>query len=419
MNTPKKRWGIITQKEELRQSERLHGEYKRVKKEQQVVPAGKERIMIRMLVVVQTAISLGMGEQVFLTGSPDELGRWNPSAVPMTRTDDNRWEVMLSLRMEEAFDFKVTRGTWDAEEVDEQGRMLANRRLTPVDQGKVEIRVAGWKDGAAAKKKSQITGDYQLLPKVHSKYLEQDRDVIVWFPPGYAVRATQRYPVLYMHDGRQVFDPSTSTWGKDWQVDELAQNMILNGELEPFIVVAVDCTDARFDEYSPMRKGDDYLRFLIEELKPMVDATWRTDPDRSAIAGSSMGGLISFYGAWMHPNVFSGAACLSPAFTEKYGHECFRMVEAARGNAPNLKLFLSCGGAGGLEAELLAGTLKMADLLRNVGFPEKKMSVRIESWAEHNEEAWARMTQHWLRFLYGRSQGAESSSREARKEKQP
>ncbi len=123
----------------------------------------------------------------------------------------------------------------------------------------------------------------------------------------------------------------------------------------PFIVVAADCTDARREEYSPAKKGDDYLRFLIEELKPMVDSQWRTDPERSYIAGSSMGGLISFYAAWKHPDIFSGAACLSPAFEERYGHECFRMVEADRGQLPDLKLFLSCGGAGELEAQLLDG----------------------------------------------------------------
>lgn len=363
--------------------------------------------MIRMLVVVQTAISLGVGEQVFLTGSADELGRWNPSAVPMTRTDDNRWEAILSLRAPEPVQFKVTRGSWETEEVDAQGRAPANRTLVPEDGGRIEIQVAGWKDGVAARKGPQITGDYQILPKVHSKFLEHDRDVIVWFPPGYEARPTKRYPVLYMHDGRQVFDPGTSTWGKDWQVDELAQDMILNGELEPFLVVAADCTEARFDEYSPSRKGDDYLRFLIEELKPMVDATWRTDPERSAIAGSSMGGLISFYGAWKRPDIFFGAACLSPALAERYGHECFRMVEEARGSLPGLKLFLSCGGAGELETKLLAGTLKMADLLKNAGYPEKDLTVRIESWAEHNEEAWARMTPHWLRFLFARPQLAE------------
>jgi predicted alpha/beta superfamily hydrolase len=330
--------------------------------------------------------------------------------------DDNRWEAILSLRTPDPFEFKVTRGTWETEEVDAQGRVPPNRTITPVDQGKVEIQVEAWKDGGAAKKAPQITGDYQILPKVHSKFLEHDRDVVVWFPPGYAERPTKRYPVLYMHDGRQVFDPGTSTWGKDWQVDELAQDMILNGELEPFIVVAVDCTPARFDEYSPSKKGDDYLRFLIEELKPMVDSTWRTDPKRACIAGASMGGLISFYAGWKHPDIFSGAACLSPAFEARYGHECFRMVEADRGKLPELKIFLSCGGAAGLEAELLDGTLKMADLLRNMEYPEKTLSVRIESWAEHNEEAWARMTPHWLRFLFGRAQIAEQDPGTAKKE---
>jgi predicted alpha/beta superfamily hydrolase len=357
-----------------------------------------------MLVVVQTAISLGVGEQVFLTGASDELGRWNVAAVPMTRTDDNRWEAILSLRTAGPIEFKVTRGTWETEEMDARGGLMANHVLIPVDGGQIEIQVAGWKDARLQPPISKITGDYRFLPKVHSKFLEHDRDVIVWFPPGYEARPMQRYPVLYMHDGQQVFDPATSTWGKDWQVDELAQDMILNGEIEPFIVVAAYCTPARFEEYSPAKKGEDYLRFLIEELKPMVDSTWRTDPERSYIAGSSMGGLISFYAAWTHPDVFSGAACLSPAFVERYGHECFRMVEADRGRLPSLRLFLSCGGAAGLETELLDGTLKMADLLRSVGYPEKDLTVRIESWAEHSEEAWARMTPHWLRFLFARAQ---------------
>ncbi len=372
--------------------------------------------MIRMLVVVQTAVALGVGEQVFLTGAGDGLGRWRADAVPLTRVDDNRWEVVLSLPGADPLEFKVTRGTWDSEEVDADGRVPGNRMLKPEDQGRLEIPVAGWKDRVGAKKVPRITGDYRMYPQLHSRFLEHDRDVIVWLPPGYEARSAQRFPVLYMHDGRQVFDPGTSTWGKDWQVDELAQDMILNGELEPFIVVAADCTEARRDEYSPMRKGENYLRFLIEELKPKVDAEWRTDPERSYIAGSSMGGLISFYAAWKRPDVYAGAACLSPAFVERYGHECFGMVEADRGKLPDLKLFLSCGGAEGLEAELLNGTLKMADLLRNVGFPEKKMTVRIESWAEHNEEAWARMTPHWLRFLFGRGQVAAAEPGTAVKE---
>ena len=363
--------------------------------------------MMRVLMVVQTAMSLGMGEQVFLTGSTDELGRWNVATVPMTRTDDCRWEATLWLRDSTPVEFKVTRGSWETEEVDAQGRLMANHVFTPADGAVVEIKVAAWKDERPAPATPRITGDYRHLPQVHSQFLAHDRDVVVWFPPGYDTQPTKRYPVLYMHDGRQVFDPTTSTWGKDWQVDEIAQHMILNGELELLMVVAVDCTEARREEYAPAHKGDDYLRFLLEELKPMVDATWRTDPHRTAIAGASMGGLISFYAAWKRPDVYFGAACLSSAFLERYDRECFALVAAAEGNWPDLKLFLSCGGAAGLEAELLPGTLRMADTLRRGGYPEKNLNVRIESWAEHNEEAWSRMTPHWLRFLFGRPQLAE------------
>ena len=361
---------------------------------------------MRILIVVQTALALEAGEQVFLTGSPAELGQWNPAAVPLTRTDDNRWEAWLNGVNAAPFEFKITRGSWASEEVNADGAIPPNRKWTPADGESITVTVADWLDRLPVPTTPQIVGDYHRLPQIHSQHLEHDRDVIVWLPPGYDARPTRRYPVLYMHDGRQVFDPTTSTWGKDWQVDEHAQNMILTGELEPFIVVAIDCTDARATEYSPAHKGNEYLRFLIEELKPHIDAEWRTDPDRTAIAGASLGGLISFYAAWKHPNVFFGAACLSPALVERYGKECFPLVSASQDNLPDIKLFLSCGGTAGLEAELLEGTLKMADLLRNIRFPEKNLSVRIESWAEHNEEAWARMTPHWLRFLFGHTQPA-------------
>ena len=362
--------------------------------------------MMRILIVVHTALALEVGEQVFLTGSSDELGRWNPAAVPLTRTDENRWETWLNVPTPSPIEFKITRGSWATEEVDANGVIPPNRTWSPAEGDTLTLEVADWLDRRPAPAGPQIVGYYHMMPQVHSRFLEHDRDVIVWLPPGYDARPSRRYPVLYMHDGRQVFDPTTSTWGKDWQVDEHAHNMILTGELEPFIVVAVDCTDARSEEYSPAHKGDDYLRFLIEELKPRIDAEWRTAPERTAIAGASLGGLISFYAVWKHPDVYFGAACLSPAFVERYGKECFPMVSASEDNLPDIKLFLSCGGAPGMEAELLEGTLQMADLLRRVGFPEKDLTVRIESWAEHNEEAWARMTPHWLRFLFGHAQQA-------------
>ncbi|MDR0994023.1 MAG: hypothetical protein LBN38_05605, partial [Verrucomicrobiota bacterium] len=318
--------------------------------------------MMRMRIVVHTVLALGPTEQVYLTGDSDELGRWNPAGLAMTRTDDTRWEVVVPVPPGTPFECKLTRGTWATEAADAKGFPLSNLKIIPPEEGQVDIHVVQWADEAAPGPTSGIVGEHEKWPAVQSRFLERDRDVLLWFPPGYHAHPGKRYPVLYMHDARQVFDPSTSTWGKDWQVDDLAQEMILTGELEPFLVVAADCTDNRFAEYSPAHQGDAYLRFLLEELKPMVDEQFRTLPERTYIAGSSMGGLISFYAAWKRPDVYAGAACLSPAFGERFDAQVFRMVEEDRENLPSIRLFLSCGGEGHLERQLLAGTLKMADL---------------------------------------------------------
>ncbi len=151
--------------------------------------------MIRMLVVVQTAISLGVGEQVFLTGNIEELGRWNVSAVPMTRTDDNRWEANLSLWTDGPIEFKVTRGTWETEEVNANGALMPNHVLTPVDGG-TRRDPGGGLEGCAPVQQARLEDHrrYRFLPKVHSQFLEHDRDVIVWFPPGYEARADPAVP---------------------------------------------------------------------------------------------------------------------------------------------------------------------------------------------------------------------------------
>lgn len=364
--------------------------------------------MIRMAMRVEVARALPAGERVYLAGSPATMGRWDPAGVPLRRTADRVWEADVLFEAPGPFECKVTRGSWDTEAADEFGHIPANAHLEAVPDGTVTLRAAGWKDGFGAPPRPRIVGNWIKLPQVKSRWLDRARDVIVWFPPGYDERPRRKYPVLYLHDARQVFDPTTSTWGHDWMVDDYAQDMILGGELEPFIAVAADCTPDRDAEYDPARLGDAYLRFLADELKPMVDARWRTDPARTSIAGSSMGGLISFYAAWTRPDLWTSAACLSPAFCANLDVECLRMVRAAAAGhlpLPKIRLFLSCGGKGDLEAELLKGTLRMVDALKLAHFPEKSLSVRIEAWAEHNEAAWSRMTPRFLRFLYGHPRG--------------
>ena len=135
--------------------------------------------------------------------------------------------------------------------------------------------------------------------------------------------------------------------------------------MKDLIVVAATCTKDRFDEYAPTPKGALYRKFLIEKLKPFIDQTYRTLPDRenTAVMGSSMGGLASFLLVWYHADVFSMAGCLSPAFR----NEILKEVEAYDGPPKNVKIYMDNGGVG-MERDLQIGTDRMLELLPKKGF---------------------------------------------------
>lgn len=142
------------------------------------------------------------------------------------------------------------------------------------------------------------------------------RDIIVWLPPGYDENINERYPVLYMHDGQNIVDPKTSSFGIDWQIDEVADSLIRENKIEPIIVVGIYNTADRSSEYKNIDSGFVYMDFVINKLKPLIDKTYRTKPDKenTANGGSSLAGLTSLMFVWEHPEVFSKAICMSSAF---------------------------------------------------------------------------------------------------------
>ncbi len=249
------------------------------------------------------------------------------------------------------------------------------------------------------------TGEIRTHAAFPSRFLEPARDILVWLPPSYRATRARRYPVLYMHDGQQLFDPRTSTHGQAWEMDKTCARLISAGQMRDIMVVGVNNTPDRRAEYDPSAKGLDYARFLIEELKPFVDREYRTHPGRAhtAVAGSSMGGKISFHLAWNHPDVYFGAACLSPAFTLGVGPGDIERIRAVRG-APDVRFYLYCGAGDELERRLIGGQRAMARLLRARGFSARRGNLATveDPLAFHHEAAWARHTEPWLRFLFGR-----------------
>jgi len=241
-----------------------------------------------------------------------------------------------------------------------------------------------------------VVGDVRALGRVESRFLERGRDVWAWLPPGW--KRGEAYPVLALHDGRQAFEPATSTWGVDWGVDDAGQAMAERGEIRPFVAVAADCTDAREWEYDPEGGGKAYLRFWEEELLPRVEREFGGTGEKF-MAGASMGGLITFAAGRWNPGLWRGAACLSPAFCGKW--KAWALREAAEGPRPGCRFLVACGGKGELERDLLAGTRETLAAMEASGWGAGPADVRIDEVEEHNEAAWAKLVPWILGEFFG------------------
>ncbi len=351
---------------------------------------------------ISTETPLPAGEQVFISGNDPALGDWAPDGLPLTRVQDCLWTGTAVLPAGRTIEYKITRGSWQAEEALPSGAFSPNKTLRPGAGAVIENKVLRWRDSQLPPA-PQITGNYEIHRNVKSKFLAEPRDVIVWLPPSWSKKGTASYPVLYMHDGQQVFDPNTSTWNHALDVDDYCTELMKAGEMQEIIVVAVYSTGDRAVEYDPAAKGEDYAKFIVEELKPFMDKTYRTKPGResTAVAGASRGGDISFYLAWTRPDVFFGAACLSPAFRFEGREPCLDAVRNAL-TVPDIKCYLYCGSGDPLERELMPGMRDMARQLRLAGYKDGvNLLVEEDEPAAHNEESWSRHTPSWLKFLFG------------------
>jgi predicted alpha/beta superfamily hydrolase len=263
---------------------------------------------------------------------------------------------------------------------------------------------AEWKDyEMVAEEGHTAVGMVKVLEGVESPQLGNRRDLLVYLPPSYG-RGDRRYPVIYMHDGQNLFDRATS-FGEEWEVDQTLEEVSGEG-LEP-IVVGIPNTDGRLDEYSPFHdrkhdqggRGDDYLDFIVQTVKPIVDRDFRTRPERecTGIAGSSMGGLISLYAFFRRSDVFGFAGVMSPALWFG-GRGIFDYVKS-RQHVPG-RIYLDIGTNEGPEA--LNDARRMKALLEEKGYRTgRDLLFFVEMGGRHNERAWARRLHHTLRFLLG------------------
>lgn len=244
-----------------------------------------------------------------------------------------------------------------------------------------------------------------------SKFLSVPRNVMVYLPPNYGANAERRYPVLYMHDAQNLFNPGEAFGGVAWAADETAQRLILNGEIEPLIIVGIyNAGVKRTDEYTPVKtavgrmrghggEGDRYGQMIVEELKPFIDEKYLTRPERefTGIGGSSLGGLVSLYLGFKRPDVFSRIAALSPSVWWANNH-IIRETAKLPERLP-LRIWLDIGKREGTRIKHQVRALK--EMLLAQGWRHNLDFAYLEiPEARHEEAAWAARFDLVLKFLY-------------------
>ena len=338
---------------------------------------------------------------VYITGNHSLIGNWDPGKVSLTKNENNIWEREFSFPKGFHLEYKLTLGSWEQEALDKEGQVPANSSLVIVNDTSVIIDVNSWGDQSNRVVEGQITGTVMYHPKLKWEGI-QDRDVVVWLPPGYDEHPNKRYPVLYMNDGQNMFDPQTSAFGVDWQIDEAADSLIRKRFIKPLIIVGIYNTPDRWSEYNQGNVGDAYMNFIVNRLKPLIDNTYRTLPGRehTAVGGSSSGGLISFVLLWVHSDVFSQAACISPAFKIRE-IDFVSPVKNYSGKKKEIKIYIDNGSVG-LEDSLQTGIDVMLSALKEKGYSEGDDLYYYKApGAKHFESDWAERIWRPLIFMFG------------------
>ena len=224
----------------------------------------------------------------------------------------------------------------------------------------------------------------------------------VYLPPNYET-SKEKYPVIYMHDAQNLFDDKTSFVG-EWGVDEIL-NEYFNKTGKGFIVIGVENGgEKRIEEYTPWKhekygggKGEVYIQFLVTELKPYIDKKYRTKPEanQTAIIGSSLGGLISFYGGLQYPSTFGKIGALSTSFWFSENVIDFAKEKA---KLKKTKLYLLVGEQEG--GSMVPDTKKMSKLLPEFGFKKNNLKTKIVPEGKHNEVFWKSEFLEVINFLY-------------------
>lgn len=334
-------------------------------------------------------------DSIFVAG---KFNSWNPATngVPFSKINGTDYIEIENLQAGN-HQFKFTRGSWQSAECTLTGTAIDNRQITLISDTIIKVSIEAWQDDFAGFEKLHTASpNVRIMDAAFPMpQFSTTRRIWLYLPPDYA-KSKKHYPVMYMHDGQNIFDEYTSAFG-EWGVDECADSLIRNGK-PACIIVGIDNGPDRMNEYNPYDRddfgkgtGNQYLDFIVKNLKPHIDKQYRTLPTNAhtIIAGSSMGGLISYYALLKYPEVFGKGGIFSPSF--RNAAEIKELTDIS-GNKLKGTVFFYVGGQ---EGERYVSDVK--EITDKLGENSKAFIYAVTDPAGfHNEAAWRK----WFHEFY-------------------
>ena len=370
-----------------------------------LVPAA---LWAQLHIVVQSIPSnTPSGDTLYVAGS---FNNWNPQDPATILQGSNPWTATLPPGSG-TVQFKFTRGSWGTVEGNASGGFLPNRSYTYGNGDTLLLSIASWEDLGGGNSTAQpnvgVVSTSFPMPQ-----LNRTRTIRICLPPGYDTSQAS-YPVLYMHDGQNLFDQATAFAG-EWEVDESVNALAAQGWQRAIVVGIDNGGSQRIEEYTPWKhpsygggRGEDYTDFLVNTLKPYIDSAYRTIPDaqHTAIGGSSLGGLISLYAAVEFPQVFSKALVFSPSLW--FSDSVWTFLQNAVPQANSRLYFLSGGQEGG--GSVAVNCDSAVALLSQTGWNVAGLHHRTVAQGTHSEWFWAQEFPSGFQYLFWGPLGVEEA----------
>ena len=344
-------------------------------------------------------------DQIYVAGS---FNNWNEADEAFIFTQVQGGTYLLQTQIANGnWSCKFTRGAWSSVEGTSTGSFLPNRNIS-VNQGDtIDFTIAGWEDLGSGNSGTALPTVMMYDSDFFMPELNRNRRIWVCLPPDYADSIQKFYPVVYMHDGQNLFNQSLSFAG-EWQVDEHMMELFEEGDRGAIVIGIENGGSARIDEYCPWNnpaygggEGPAYAAFLRNTLKPNIDANFRTLPGASttAIAGRSLGALISLYTALEYPDVFGRVGLFSPAFWINRDSLLSYMIDHQPDEEQKFYFV-----AGTNESSSMVSDMNLVhNRLISGGLPEQQAEVQAKADGAHSEWFWSREYQECYLWLFSQN----------------